>query len=93
MEMNPSRHVILSLLWLRNSPLYPLLIIVAAAVACYRILTGVTSVQQTLSQATREQFLGTFAKLRKATISFFMSVCLSVRMEQLGSQLMDSHEI
>ena len=29
--------------------------------------------------------LGTFTKLRKATISFVMSVCPSVRMEQLGS--------
>ena len=35
------------------------------------------------------QFLGVFAKLRKATISFVMSVCpsfrLSVRMKQFGS--------
>jgi hypothetical protein len=38
-------------------------------------------------------FLGTFAKLRKATISFVMSVCLSVRMEQLCSHWMDFHEI
>ena len=30
-------------------------------------------------------FLGAFAKLRKATISFVLSVRLSVRMEQLGS--------
>jgi len=29
--------------------------------------------------------LGTFPKLQKVTISFVMSVCLSVRMEQLGS--------
>jgi hypothetical protein len=29
-------------------------------------------------------FLGAFAKLRKATISFVMSVRPSVRMEQLG---------
>jgi hypothetical protein len=28
--------------------------------------------------------LGVFAKLREATISFVMSVCPSVRMEQLG---------
>ena len=34
-------------------------------------------------------FLGAFAKLRKATISFIMSVRLSVRMEQLGSQWTD----
>jgi hypothetical protein len=30
-------------------------------------------------------FLGAFAKVRKATISFVMSVQLFVRMEQLGS--------
>jgi len=35
------------------------------------------------------QFLGAFAKLRKATISFFMSSCPSVRMEQLGSHWTD----
>jgi len=29
-------------------------------------------------------FLGAFAKLRKATVSFVMSVCLSVCMKQLG---------
>jgi len=29
--------------------------------------------------------LGYFAKLRKVTISFLMSVCLSIHMEQLGS--------
>jgi hypothetical protein len=42
-------------------------------------------------------FLGAFAKLRKATISFVMSDCLpvcpSVRMEQLGSQQTDFDEI
>ena len=35
-------------------------------------------------------FLGTFAKSRKATTNF---VCLSVRIEQLGSQWPDFHEI
>jgi hypothetical protein len=42
-------------------------------------------------------FLGEFAKLRKATISFVMSDCLSVRpsvrMEQFGSNPADFHEI
>jgi len=38
-------------------------------------------------------FLGAFAKLRKATISFVMSVCPSVRKEQLGSRWTDFHEI
>jgi len=37
-------------------------------------------------------FLGAFAKLRKATISIVMSVCLSVRMEKTRSFSMDFHE-
>jgi hypothetical protein len=32
-------------------------------------------------------------KLRKAIISFVMSVCLSVRMEQFGSNWTDFHEM
>jgi len=41
--------------------------------------------------------LGAFAKLRKATISFVLSVCLSVclpvlRMEQLRSHWTDFHQ-
>ena len=39
-------------------------------------------------------FLGAFTKLRKATVSFVMSVCLSVdRMELLGSHWKNFHEI
>ena len=38
-------------------------------------------------------FLGAFAKLRKATISFVMSVHQSVRIEQLGFHWTDFHEI
>ena len=38
------------------------------------------------------RFLDAFQKLRKATINF-MSVCLSVRMEQLGFHWTDFHEI
>ena len=34
-----------------------------------------------------------FTQLREASISFFMSVRLSVRMEQLGSHWTDFHEI
>ena len=34
-------------------------------------------------------FLGAFAKFRKATITFFVSIRLSVRMEQHGSQWTD----
>ena len=37
--------------------------------------------------------LGAFAKLRKATITFVVSVCLSVRMEQLGSHWTYFHKI
>jgi hypothetical protein len=37
--------------------------------------------------------LGTFAKLRKAAISFVMSVRRSVCMEQLGCHRTDFHEI
>jgi hypothetical protein len=37
-------------------------------------------------------FLGAFAKLRRATISFLMSIRLSVRMEQLGFHLVDFDE-
>ena len=37
-------------------------------------------------------FLGAFTKLRKATISFIMSVHSSVRMEQLGSHCTDFDE-
>jgi len=39
-----------------------------------------------------QRILGAFAKLRKSTISFVVSV-LSVRKEQLGSHLTDFHEI
>jgi hypothetical protein len=37
--------------------------------------------------------LGAFGKLRKAAISFIMSVRPSVRMEQFGSHWTDFHEI
>jgi hypothetical protein len=40
-----------------------------------------------------EKFLAAFAKLRVATISFAMSVRLSVRMEQLVSPWTDFYEI
>jgi len=38
-----------------------------------------------ISESLPKQFLGTFAKLQKVTISFVLSVCLSVHMEQLHS--------
>ena len=40
-----------------------------------------------------DYFLGAFAKLRKATVSFVMSVRLSVRMEQLRFRQTNFHEI
>jgi hypothetical protein len=38
-------------------------------------------------------FLGAFAKLRKATVSFVASVRPSVRMQQLGSHWKDIHKL
>jgi hypothetical protein len=38
-------------------------------------------------------FCGAFAKLRKATISFVVTVCPSIRVEQLGFHIMDFYEI
>ena len=38
-------------------------------------------------------FLGMLANLQKATISFVMSVCLFIHMEQLISNWRDFHEI
>jgi len=38
-------------------------------------------------------FIDAFAKLRKATVTFVMAVCLSVRMEQHGCKWTDFHEI
>ena len=37
-------------------------------------------------------FLGAVAKVQKAPVIFFMSVCPSVRMEQLGSHGTDFHK-
>jgi hypothetical protein len=37
----------------------------------------------------RSRFLGVLANLQKATISFIVSVCLSVRKEQFGSHWAD----
>jgi hypothetical protein len=38
-------------------------------------------------------FLGMFTKLKRATISFIISICPPVCMEQLGTQWTDYHEI
>jgi hypothetical protein len=37
--------------------------------------------------------LAAFTKLRKATINFVMSVCMSVRMDHLSSHWPDFHDI
>jgi hypothetical protein len=39
------------------------------------------------------EFLGAFAKSREENISFVMSTCLFVSMEQIGSHRMGIHEI
>jgi hypothetical protein len=44
------------------------------------------------AEGPRIHFLGAFAELRKASINFFMSVSLSVRME-LGCRWTDFYEI
>jgi len=40
-----------------------------------------------------DKFLGAFAELQRENVSFVMSVCPSVRMEQLGSHWTDFNEI
>jgi hypothetical protein len=49
---------------------------------------GICSVTQTSAQTS-----GALAELRKANISFVMSVRLSVHVEQLGSHCADFHEV
>jgi hypothetical protein len=50
--------------------------------------------QQMVNRCSRYvSLLSTLAKLRKATIWFVMSVCLSIRIEQLGSHWTDFDEI
>ena len=67
-------------------------ILQAARVPCFKVHDSVSAfldseenenLVQVFSQT--KTVLGAFATLRKATISFITSVCLSVRMEQLGS--------
>jgi hypothetical protein len=53
---------------------------------CYRALTVLFIPGGLLA------FLGAFAKLRKATVSFVLSVCLSVRVAELGSLWTDFDE-
>ena len=49
-------------------------------------------IRLSLWRAACFKFLGTFAKLRKATISLIAPVRLSVRMEQLGTYRADFNE-
>jgi hypothetical protein len=58
--------------------------------AKYRIYTVKQMLISTLLR--RPKYLGAFEELRKVTISFVMSVCLSVRVEQLGSHWTKFHE-
>jgi hypothetical protein len=46
-----------------------------------------------VSFLARHKFLNPFTKLQKATVSFIMSVRLSVRMEQLGFQWTDFKQV
>ena len=59
---------------------------------CYNAAVYMTQLQMS-SYFPLLVFLSAFAKLRKVTISFVMSVRLSVRMEQFGSHWVDFHEI
>ena len=62
-----------------------------------KIYYGEWSWNVIINEHTCKEFLGVFAKLRKATVSFVTSVwpcvCLSVFMEQLVSHWADFHEI
>jgi len=70
---------------------YPAIVadMLSGAVACI----GFTWVSRSLPRAGTRSFLRAFADLRKATISFVMSVHPSVLMEQLGSHWTAFHEI
>jgi hypothetical protein len=65
----------------------------------YSTLLQVTYLPQIETQIYRcrgpgqGDILGLFAKLRKATVSFVMPVCLYVRMEQLCSHWTDFYEM
>ena len=54
---------------------------------------SLSSLHMDCNVEVRALFLGAFAKLRNASISFFMPVCPHGTMEQLGSHWTDSREI
>jgi hypothetical protein len=56
-------------------------------------MTGQCEYGTETSDLKKYGFLGAFAKLRKVTISFVMSVRPSARMEHLGSHWTVFHEI
>jgi len=49
--------------------------------------------EEKISRNNKLIFLGTLTELRKLAISFFMSFCLFVFTDKLGSQWKDFHEI
>jgi len=56
-------------------------------------MIGFISDNERVYCAVRTEFAGVFAKLLGATVSLIVSVCPSVRMEQLGPNWTDFHEI
>jgi len=48
--------------------------------------SGLTSVALLVLETKGDRYYGALPKLQKVTISFLVSVCPSVRMEQLGSR-------
>jgi len=73
----------------------PVCILVSSAAGGPQAVAEGSYTDSVLTEHKRERqasrFLGALAKLRKVTISFVMSVCPSVRMEQLVSHWTDCH--
>jgi hypothetical protein len=63
-------------------------------VLLYWLVRASVDYSMLITQSSRANpFGGAFAKLRRATVSFVMSVWPSIRMEQRGSHRTDFHEI
>ena len=62
-------------------------------IASYTGLLVIANKLKAKEKVFKVTILGSFAKFRKATISFVMSVCPSVRMEQFGSHWIAFREI
>lgn len=56
-------------------------------------MNGFQASECSLMREVYVEILGAFAELRKLTFSFVVSVCLSIRVEQIGSHWTDFHEI